>query len=71
MLCGCNGSLMTLRDFLGLPLGVQLLQAGQHTPGNVLGHAHHPPRRLVVHAGAGAVPGGEAACQKPLYGALW
>lgn len=53
-------------------MGVQLLQAVQLTPGNVLGHhwVHHPPQHLAVHAGAVAIPGGEAACKRALHGAL-
>lgn len=47
-------------DPQGLPqaqLGVQL------------DRAHHPPQHPAVHAGAAAVPVGEAACQKARYGA--
>lgn len=67
------GVCRVLNDPLGLPevpLGVKLLQAGQLAPGDVLGRAHHPFQRLTVHVGAAAVPGGEAACQEALNGAL-
>lgn len=71
LLCALVWMWRVPNDLQGLPealLGVQLLKA-ECVVRDVLGHGYCRPRSLAAHAGVAAVPGGETACQKALYGA--
>ena len=64
--CG-GGWALNPQGFVEAALGVEILHAGQLTPGDLLSSADNPPQRLAVSVRATAVPGCEAAGQEALY----